>query len=151
MIITSNFILNDVQEANSFSIAPNIHSFCNVLTERELYQEIAIPDICPADNIPDGVNFSMATGEFLIVYKNDVEIWDAVVTCFFIDTAHNILDYLEKIWEMLKPGGVWINIGPLLYHYSDSPGEQSIELSWDQLKLFAEEQGFLFEVRTARF
>jgi carnosine N-methyltransferase len=37
MIITSNFILNDVQEANSFSIAPNIHSFCNVLTERELY------------------------------------------------------------------------------------------------------------------
>lgn len=150
MILTSSFILNEVQEANSLSIAPNIHSFVNSLTERELYQEVSIPDVCPSNHIPEGVDFSMATGEFLIVYKEDFECWDAVVTCFFIDTAHNVLDYLEKIWEMLKPGGLWINIGPLLYHYSDSPGEQSIELTWDQLKHFSQEQGFVFEVRISQ-
>lgn len=32
--------------------------------------------------------------------------WDAVVTCFFIDTAHNIVEYLEVIARALKPGGV---------------------------------------------
>lgn len=37
--------------------------------------------------------------------------WDAVVTCFFIDTAKNIVDYLETIHKVLKTGGVWINAG----------------------------------------
>ena len=37
--------------------------------------------------------------------------WDCVVTCFFIDTAHNVIEYLEKIYHILKPGGYWINIG----------------------------------------
>lgn len=37
--------------------------------------------------------------------------WDAVCTCFFIDTAKNIFDYLERIYAILKIGGVWINMG----------------------------------------
>ena len=37
--------------------------------------------------------------------------WDCVATCFFIDTAHNVIEYLEKIYHILKPGGYWINIG----------------------------------------
>ena len=32
--------------------------------------------------------------------------WDSVVTCFFIDTAHNVVEYLEVIARALKPGGV---------------------------------------------
>lgn len=32
--------------------------------------------------------------------------WDAVVTCFFIDTAHNIIEYIEIISKILKDGGV---------------------------------------------
>lgn len=34
-----------------------------------------------------------------------------VVTCFFIDTATNILSYIETIHKILKEGGTWINIG----------------------------------------
>lgn len=37
--------------------------------------------------------------------------WDCVATCFFIDTAHNVIEYVETIWKILKPGGVWINLG----------------------------------------
>ena len=33
------------------------------------------------------------------------------MTVFFIDTAHNIIDYIETINKILKPGGVWINLG----------------------------------------
>lgn len=32
--------------------------------------------------------------------------WDVVVTCFFIDTAHNIVEYIEIISRILKDGGV---------------------------------------------
>lgn len=32
--------------------------------------------------------------------------WDAIVSCFFIDTAHNVVEYLQVIARALKPGGV---------------------------------------------
>jgi hypothetical protein len=28
--------------------------------------------------------------------------------------------YIEAIERILKPGGVWINLGPLLYHWASS-------------------------------
>lgn len=43
--------------------------------------------------------------------------FDCVVTCFFIDTAHSIADYLEVINHCLRPEGIWINLGPLLWHW----------------------------------
>jgi len=39
------------------------------------------------------------------------ECWDCVSTVFFIDTAHNIVSYIETIWKILKPNGYWINLG----------------------------------------
>lgn len=32
---------------------------------------------------------------------------------------------------MLCEGGVWINLGPLLWHFHDVLGETSVELSWE--------------------
>jgi hypothetical protein len=40
----------------------------------------------------------------------------AIVTCFFIDTATNIYDYLDTIAASVKTGGLWINVGPLQWH-----------------------------------
>lgn len=48
---------------------------------------------------------------FLFLYT---DIWDCIATCFFIDTAHNVIDYIDTIWKILKPGGIWINLGNLL-------------------------------------
>lgn len=69
-----------------------------------------------------------------------------MVTCFFIDTAHNIVQYLETLWTVLRPGGLWVNIGPLLYHYADSE-EDSIELPWDMVKVVAAKVGFVMLVQ----
>ena len=86
--------------------------------------------------------------------------WDCVACSFFIDTAHNVIQYLEKIHNILKPGGYWINLGkahsrdyqlshyiclfdfagPLLYHFADMPGEFSIELSWEDIRRIAEQE-----------
>ncbi|KAH9580884.1 Carnosine N-methyltransferase [Schistosoma haematobium] len=72
----------------------------------------------------------------------NTDTWDCIATVFFIDTAHNILSYLDTIWRILKPGGYWINFGPLLYHFSDIPGEDSLELSYTELRLAIKRLGF---------
>ena len=65
--------------------------------------------------------FSMAAGEFVEVYSkpNEIGSWNCVATCFFIDTANNIISYIETIYNLLKNDGIWVNFGPLLYHYAD--------------------------------
>ena len=104
-----------------------------------MLQGIKIPDV-PVDNIPSTADFSMVAGDFVEVYSHPDQKgqWDVIVTCFFIDTARNILHYVEVIKECLKPGGVWINLGPLLYHYEGMQGETSIELSFEEVKAICE-------------
>ena len=41
-------------------------------------------------------------------------MFDCVATVFFIDTAHNVIAYIETIYNILKPGGYWINLGKAL-------------------------------------
>jgi len=67
-----------------------------------------------------------------------------------MDTAHNILEYIDVIKWILKKGGIWINLGPLLYHYTDLIDEVQLELPWDILQKaikekfsFAEDPKFL--------
>lgn len=41
--------------------------------------------------------------------------------CRQIDTAPNVIQYIEAIKHCLKPGGFWINHGPLQWHFESSP------------------------------
>lgn len=45
-------------------------------------------------------------------------------------------------FSILKPGGVWVNLGPLLYHYSGSETENSIEPSYEDLIEIVKASGF---------
>ncbi|GAB5358934.1 hypothetical protein AAMO2058_000501400 [Amorphochlora amoebiformis] len=40
---------------------------------------------------------------------------DAIVTCFFFDCGDPI-DTVQQINKALRPGGVWVNLGPFAYH-----------------------------------
>ena len=51
----------------------------------------------------------------------------------------------ERVREMLVPGGAWVNLGPLLWHYEGMAGETSVELAWDELRLLILAEGFSFE------
>lgn len=68
----------------------------------------------------------MVSGDFLEVYGAQHSQWNSVITCFFIDTANNVLKYVDLIHQILKSDGIWINYGPLLYHYNDQPNEISV-------------------------
>lgn len=146
MLFASNFILNWVSQPQQFEIYPWIHNPSNALTVTDLLRPVTIPDVAPAELLgrshgttvaPD---FSMCAGEFLEAYADDKECWDCIVTCFFIDAAPNVIEYIAAFERMLKPGGYWINLGPLLYHWQDSSGDdderygQSVELSYEEIK-----------------
>jgi carnosine N-methyltransferase len=50
---------------------------------------------------------------------------------------------VDTIWTTLKAEGIWVNFGPLLFHYKEMMGEVSIEVSWETLKAYIEKK-FLF-------
>lgn len=53
---------------------------------------------------------------------------------------------MEVIYSILKPGGIWINLGPLLYHFSDVPNENSIEPTYEDLIVIIRSVGFVILV-----
>ena len=99
---------------NSHVIYPYIHSFSNIRNSEGLLRAISLPDVSPA-SLPDGSNFSLVagrpthhmimhvlrltfpTGDFEDIYGPDeydgdepqAGLWDAIVTCFFIDTVNS--------------------------------------------------------------
>ncbi|CAN6465216.1 unnamed protein product [Victoria cruziana] len=149
MMICSSFILNHTQMAREWTIYPWVHSNCNSLSDSDQLRPVEFPDLHPASaGITEG--FSMCAGDFVEVYNEPSHegAWDSVVTCFFIDTAHNIVEYIEVISKILRDGGVWINLGPLLYHFADAygPDEMSIELSLDDVKRVSLHYGLELEM-----
>ncbi|XP_016137358.1 carnosine N-methyltransferase-like [Sinocyclocheilus grahami] len=143
MLFSSNFVLNRCDKENALTLYPWIHQFSNNKMSSDQTRPVSFPDVNP-QSLPADSDFSMVAGDFQEVYS-DPEMWDCVATCFFIDTAHNVLDYIETIWNILKPGGVWINLGPLLYHYENMANEFSIELSYEEIKAVILKYGFVLE------
>ncbi|XP_066473888.1 carnosine N-methyltransferase [Tiliqua scincoides] len=144
MLFSSNFVLNRCSETNSYKLYPWIHQFSNNKRSVDQIQPVYFPDVDP-HSLPPGANFSMTAGDFQEIYS-ECNIWDCIATCFFIDTAHNVIDYIDTIWKILKPGGIWINLGPLLYHFENLANELSIELSYEDIKNVILQYGFHIEM-----
>jgi len=145
MLFTSNFVLNKTSAVDCFKVFPFIHNFCNHVTSADQLQAVTFPDTDP-NLLPEDAKFSMAAGNFLEVYSEPEYLGsqDAVVTCFFLDCAHNPLEFVQVIHRVLRSGGLWINLGPLLYHFADQRGEDSIEPSYATLRAVIKELGFTF-------
>lgn len=162
MIMASQYILNGIHEKNMFDIYPWLDRVCNVVKIEDLFQRVKVPDQCATDILnkkfssiesTDYPKFSMSSGDFIDIYSSDSQHgkWDAVITCFFIDTAPIIIEYMQIIYDLLPSNGsgYWINIGPLLYHWtSDEEGSndarfsRSIELSWEEIEVILKTIGF---------
>lgn len=152
-------------QVGQYQIFPNLHSFSNHLTTHEhLLRSYLVPDVLPGQLLGPNSDFSFVAGDFEEVYggrsddgrwgdipADQAGQWGAVVTCFFLDTARNIINYLKIIKGLLRPDGVWVNVGPLLWHWENvqdkERGEGSIELSLDEVKDLARKMGFEINVR----
>eukprot|EP00934_Nitzschia_sp_Nitz4_P008481 Nitzschia sp. Nitz4//scaffold140_size61219//2180//3604//NITZ4_006429-RA/size61219-processed-gene-0.0-mRNA-1//1//CDS//3329536194//8471//frame0 len=111
-----------------------------VQTDRR-YDQVPFPDVeVVTGSHPQGSSLSYTVGDFLGSYYGDTslrESFGAVVTCFFIDTATDLYEYLKQIHRLLGPGGVWINVGPLQWHRN-----AMLFPSTDELRDLIEAYGF---------
>jgi len=149
MLLGSFFILNRTEQVEKHTIYPYVHSFSNIPDREAMLRPIKIPDVLPSD-LPRTAEFSLVAGDFEEVYGGNAEPgephsgqWDAILTCFFIDTARNVTNFLRIIHKILSPGGLWINLGPLLWHWeNNATNEPSIELNLSEVKALARKIGF---------
>lgn len=138
MLTASHFVLNGIFEENSYDVYPWVDRVSNVVQISDIVTPVRVPDTCAGTLLESSPyatvdtsqlpfrKFSMAAGDFVEIYggEDNRGQWDCVVTCFFVDTAPVVMQYVETIYHCLRPGGVWINLGPLLYHWcvlSQSP------------------------------
>jgi carnosine N-methyltransferase len=154
MLIAGHYLMNHVDAAEQHVLQPYCDSTINSVSRRDQFHAVPVPDLTTYDMMDSAEDqggefgeLSMVAGDFVEVYSKPEHHgrWAALVTCFFIDTAHNIIEYLEVMHRLLRPGGVWVNAGPLLYHFSDVVKDTSIDLSLEEVKAVAGRVGFAIE------
>ena len=89
-------------------------------------QQLGVPTLDLKSNVLSfqSTRLSLSAKDFTKDYADDssANSFEAVVTVFFIDTAKNFLNYARTVRHILKPGGIWINVGPLLWNcYENGP------------------------------
>ena len=141
MLLASDFILNgcggEGSSLKQFAISPFLSETMNVKSVHDRLRTVVVPDIDvsavePINDFKQSPDFTMLAGEFTSLYSHYLpgnrcvgkrqmdsdEKFDAVVCSFFIDTAPSLPHYLITIWHMLENGGLFVNMGPLMWHWS---------------------------------
>jgi SAM-dependent methyltransferase len=132
-LLASSYILNHCSEAGAHELFPWVHSFSNHKNRANHLKSVKIPDLHPGTTLggkDDAGDMSMSASDFLLLYGDEAykDKFDAVATVFFLDTAPNIIRYIEAIKNCLRPGGILVNIGPLLWHFeNNAPGTHGRE------------------------
>lgn len=136
-LMASNWVLNHSTNAGQFDLYPFALEFSNVVRREDQLQGVKVPDVHPSTELEKASKgkrvhafnrMSMTAADFIVLYGDEDHrgMFDAVVTVFFIDTAPNVIRYIEVIRHCLKSGGIWSNLGPLLWHFSDrAPSKMS--------------------------
>ncbi|ODA78955.1 hypothetical protein RJ55_04545 [Drechmeria coniospora] len=129
-LLASSYILNECDAAGKHTVYPWVHAFSNHQTRENHLRGYRVPDVHPATVMAAGAaggSMSMCAADFLCLYDDEShrDSYDAVASVFFLDTAPNLIRYLEVIYNCLRPGGVLVNVGPLLWHFEDqAPGNR---------------------------
>ena len=134
-LIVSNWILNHTVKGQQFDLYPFALEFSNVISRDHQLKKVKVPDVHPGSALEDvfgrttanaADRMSMTAADFVVLYGDEEHkgMFNAVVTVYFIDTAPNLIRYIETIRNCLQEGGLWINLGPLLWHFADrAPSE----------------------------
>lgn len=139
-LLAGNWALNHQPIPRQHKFFPWALNFSNHTHRKHQLQQLSIPDIAPAQELNNASSssgskvhaferMSMSSGDFCVLYKRRhyTDTFDAVLTCFFIDTAPNLISYIETVRNCLKDGGVWINLGPLLWHFDGGASRAKAE------------------------
>jgi SAM-dependent methyltransferase len=106
-ILAYNMLTNHTSSLHQHTLQPFVTKWTFQADSSSRYSVITVPDHWPNKTV------KLVEGDFLDVFPRDTE-FDAIVTLFFIDISDNVIDFLSNIHRLLKPGGVWINLGRTL-------------------------------------
>eukprot|EP00980_Cylindrotheca_fusiformis_P031520 scaffold26496_cov113-Cylindrotheca_fusiformis.AAC.3 len=88
----------------------------NEVDSNRRYDAVNFPDV-EIRKVSGRASLSFTVGDFVgDYYYSQNGSFGAIVTCFFIDTATNIYEYIELTRVLLQPNGLWINVGPVQWH-----------------------------------
>lgn len=119
-LFAGNFILNNCDKVDSYNIYPWIYDLSSRIDSSWVTTPVSFPDVDPSSR-PDDFQLQMMPGDFLKEVKENLEdeSVNAVVTAFFLDSAPNVLEYVDAIKKVLAPGGIWINFGALNFPHDE--------------------------------
>lgn len=123
------------------TVYPYAHWFSHQKSNSATFRAVEFPDTIPQLS----ETFRLLDFDFLKIDSS--EKYDYIVTQFFIDTSLNIISTLEQIHRLLKPGGEWINLGPLLW---TGGAQAALELSLEEVLSLTEILGFEVDPRSRR-
>lgn len=143
------------QSTDSIELHPYVSdALTNEVDSNLRYTPVTI--LCPdVSLIPTEASLSFTLTDFVHLPMTPGS-YDVVVTCFFIDTATNIFDYIQTIHKALSAaaaaggnnnnegggggGGMWINVGPIQWHRN-----AQLFPSGDELRAMITNMGFVIE------
>lgn len=137
-LLASSYILNHCPQSNAHTLFPWVHTFSNHKSRTNHLKSVQIPDAHPGTVLKSALSghrrgqMSMSASDFLCLYgrEDQRDSFDAVAAVFFLDTAPNIVRYIEVIHNCLRPGGLLINVGPLLWHFeNNAPGKHGHDMA----------------------
>jgi len=144
----ADYVLNRAP-ADAQKLYPLAHVFSENWSYGEQYLDISVPSPSAPELAARGAGASrsgpaitMVPGDFVETYKpggSGHRKFDAIVTCFFLDTVVDIAELVTVLDSLLDEGGVWINVGPLNWRK-----EARMKLNWDEVLAIWKGHGYTF-------
>lgn len=127
-----------ILHGHTFQIHPYaMDPFTNEIDSSKRYDNVLIPDIDPTVlTVNQNQMLSYTFGDFNSEYMhNHRSFYSAIVTCYFLDTATTVYDYLMTIEGILIQNGLWVNVGPLQWHSNNQ-----VPMAVDEIRMILEQR-----------
>lgn len=126
--------VSSLSSSSRVSFHPFIDGLSHHKSTEDLLRLVTVPNTIPNPSV------LLVEGDFNTAFIGQDGRFDVITTHFFIDTARNLMSYFDTIHRLLRPGGRWMNLGPLLYGTGPF-----VQLSLDEIVAVVEAMGFIFE------
>ena len=121
MMVAAHALLSGAVARDALRFFPRVRCEAGALRRAPCLAASRAPDVAPSI-AHGGGNLTLQVGAFEQLYRAErhgtgaAQPWDALVTSYFIDTLADPAGAVRIAWDLLAPGGVWINVGPLHWH-----------------------------------
>ena len=121
MLVAAHALLSGAVARDALRFFPRVRCEAGALRRAPCLAASRAPDVTPSA-AHGGGNLTLQVGTFEQLYGTErngtgaAQPWDVLVTSYFIDTLADPAAAVRIAWDLLAPGGVWINVGPLHWH-----------------------------------